>query len=103
MGWKVTKIIVNPSEGEYADVVVTVLWSYTVTQLVSGVTYTGVTSSSTNVPAPSTSFTPYSQLTEEQVLSWIWANGVDKGNVEIAANEQLQNQINTTPALPWGE
>ena len=103
MGWKVTKIIVNPSEGSYTDVVVTVLWSYTVTQLVSGVTYTGVTSSSTNVPAPSTTFTPYSQLTEEQVLSWIWANGVNKGDVEFAASEQLQNQINTTPALPWGE
>jgi hypothetical protein len=49
-------------------------------------------------------FTPYAQLTESQVLGWIWANGVDQTATEAAVAQQIQNQINppvVTPPLPW--
>jgi hypothetical protein len=49
-------------------------------------------------------FTPYDQLTKEQVLGWIWANGVDKDATEAAVAQQIENQINppiVSPALPW--
>jgi hypothetical protein len=49
-------------------------------------------------------FTPYANLTQEQVLGWIWANGVDKASAEAAVQTQIDNQINppvTSPALPW--
>jgi hypothetical protein len=51
-----------------------------------------------------TSFTPYANLTQDQVLGWIWASGVDKDATEAAVEQQIQNQINppiVTPPLPW--
>jgi hypothetical protein len=49
-------------------------------------------------------FTPYEDLTQEEVLTWIWANGVDKDATEEAVEQQIENQINppvVTPPLPW--
>lgn len=49
-------------------------------------------------------YTPYAQLTQDQVLSWIWASGVDKAATEAAVQQQINNQINppvVTPKLPW--
>jgi hypothetical protein len=57
------------------------------------------------MPATGGSFTPYDQLTQEQVLGWCWANGVDQTAVEAEVTAQLANQVNpltTTPPLPWG-
>lgn len=47
--------------------------------------------------------TPYEQVTEQQVLEWCWANGVDKDAVEasIAARiETLKNPVEAS-GLPW--
>ena len=58
------------------------------------------------VPAPSGTFTPYADLTQDQVLGWIWANGVDKSVTEAAVDQQIQNKITPvtqTPALPWAQ
>ena len=49
-------------------------------------------------------FTPYADLTQEQVLGWIWANGVDKAATEAAVEQQIANQKNppiVSPKLPW--
>ena len=49
-------------------------------------------------------FTPYNELTQDQVLNWCWQNGVDKVAVEVAVEQAIQNQINPpviTPPLPW--
>lgn len=56
------------------------------------------------LPAPEGSFTPYADLTQEQVLGWVWANGVDKDATEAAVQGQITQQINppiVQPALPW--
>lgn len=49
-------------------------------------------------------FTPYADLTQEQVLGWVWANGVDKDAIEaeIAANigSMITPSVVTLP-LPW--
>ena len=55
-------------------------------------------------PQSGGSFTPYAQLTQDQVLGWIWANGVDKTTTETAVQTQLNNEINppvVSPPLPW--
>ena len=47
--------------------------------------------------------TPYEQVTEEMVLGWIWANGVDKDAVEqsIASRiEALKNPVSAA-GVPW--
>jgi hypothetical protein len=45
----------------------------------------------------------YNQLTQETVLGWIWANGIDKETTEAALAAQIEAQKNPTTAtgLPW--
>ena len=50
------------------------------------------------------SFTPYANLTQEQVLGWCWAGGVDKAAIESGIQTQIDGQINppvVQPPLPW--
>jgi hypothetical protein len=90
-----------PAEGGEQDVVFTVHWNC------SGVNgaYNGYVYSSQSVTVnPDEPFTPYADLTQDQVLGWIWASGVDKDAVEANVEQQIQNQINppvVTPPLPW--
>ena len=98
--WTVTAMDCYPQEAGNTDVVFTVHWTC------SGVQgdYNGSVYSTTGVPAPEGSFTPYDQLTQEQVLGWVWANGVDKTATEAAVQSQIDNQINPPviqPPLPW--
>ena len=45
----------------------------------------------------------YNQLTQETVLGWIWANGVDKDAVEASLAAQIAEQKapKTARGLPW--
>ena len=47
--------------------------------------------------------TPYADLTEEQVLGWVWASGVDKDATEasLAAQIELQKNPVTATGVPW--
>jgi hypothetical protein len=53
--------------------------------------------------ASSPDFVPYDQLTEEQVLQWVWADGVDKDATEAALQANIDDQKNPTTAdgVPW--
>ena len=48
---------------------------------------------------------PYASVTEEEVLSWCWANGVDKDATEAALAAQIEAQKNPVQAsgLPWAQ
>lgn len=101
--WTITAMDCYPQEGGETDVVFNVHWTC------SGVqdTYSGSVYSTCSVPAPSGSaFIPYASLTQDTVLGWIWANGVDKAATEAAVQQQINNQINppvVTPPLPWSQ
>jgi hypothetical protein len=87
-------------EGANADVVFVVHWTCSGTDG----TYNSSIYATCGVPSPSGSFTPYDQLTQNQVLGWIWANGVNKTAIESAVVQQINNQINppvVSPPLPW--
>ena len=45
----------------------------------------------------------YADLTQEQVLGWIWANGVDKDATEAALAAQIEAKKNPVQAtgVPW--
>jgi len=47
--------------------------------------------------------TPYASLTQETVLGWVWASGVDKDATEAAVTAQINAQKNPVQAsgLPW--
>ena len=99
--WTVTAMDCYPQADNETDVVFNVHWTC------SGVqdAYSGSVYSTCSVPLSGTgTFTPYDQLTQEQVLGWIWANGVDQAATEAAVQQQIDNQINppvVTPPLPW--
>ena len=46
---------------------------------------------------------PYADLTQETVLGWVWANGVDKTATETALAAQIEAQKNpvTSTGVPW--
>jgi hypothetical protein len=98
--WTITAMDCYPQEGGNTDVVFNVHWTCAGTDG----TYNASVYSTCTVPGPSNPFTPYSDLTQDQVLGWIWANGVDQAATEAAVQTQLDNQINppvVTPPLPW--
>jgi len=45
----------------------------------------------------------YDQLTQETVLGWIWANGIDKDATEAALAAQIELKKNPVQAtgVPW--
>jgi len=58
---------------------------------------------STSSWADGTPTTPYADLTQATVLGWIWANGVDKEEVETSLQAQIDAQKNPVSAtgVPW--
>ena len=53
--------------------------------------------------AAATPSIPYANVTEAEVLNWIWANGVDKEATEAALAAQINLQKNpvTAAGVPW--
>ena len=91
-------------QGEYQDCVYCVHWSCTDTQTIDGKEYSGRVYSTCSLPAPEGTFIAYDDLTQNIVLDWIWANGVDKAATEAAVDQQIQAQAHpvvTSPPLPW--
>jgi hypothetical protein len=98
--WTVTAMDCYPQKDGSTDVVFTVHWTCAGTDG----THNASIYSTCGIPLIAGTFTPHAQLTQDQVLGWVWANGVDKTATEAAVEQQLQNQINppvVTPALPW--
>ena len=103
--WTVTAMDCYPqAEGE-TDVVFTVHWTCSGVQTENNTTYNGSVYSTQSVTyTQGTPYTPYADLTQNQVLGWIWAAGVDQTATEAAVQQQINNQINppvVTPPLPW--
>ena len=72
--WTVTEMTCYPEAEGQPDVVFGVYW---VCKGVQDTYSTQVAApSACNIPLPTASFIPYADLTQEQVLNWIWANGV---------------------------
>ena len=99
--WNISQLDCIPDSHGRQDYVVTAHWQCNGTDG----TYSGSVYSTTGFAVvEGEAFTPYDQLTKEQVLGWIWANGVDKDATEAAVAQQIENQINppiVSPALPW--
>lgn len=97
--WSVTAMNCSTTEAN-PDTVTVVHWTCSGTDG----TYNASVYSTCSVPTPTDAFTPYQDLTQEQVLGWIWGNGVDKAVTEAAVEAQIQAQITpsiVSPALPW--
>lgn len=98
--WLIERLSVKPTEGSNIDVVITADWRCNG----SDETYSGTCYGSCSFAPPTGSFTPYPDLTQEQVLGWCYENGVDKTAIEANVSLQIENQINppvVTLPLPW--
>jgi hypothetical protein len=98
--WIIERLLVKPTEGSLTDVVITADWRCNGTDE----TYSGTCYGSCSFQPPSGEFTPYPDLTQEQVLGWCYSNGVDQAAIEANVTQQIENQINPpiiAPPLPW--
>ena len=105
--WVIEWMQCVPQEGQLTDVVITAGWRCNGTQTAGTppVNYTGTSYGTCSFTLdPAAPFTPYADLTQDQVLGWCWANGVDKTATEASVQTQIDNQINppvVQPPLPW--
>ena len=103
--WQVVQMDCYPDVDGEKDVVFTVHWRLDGTETQGENTYNGSVYASTGVTLDAEApFTPYDQLTQEQVLGWVWESGVDKAATEAAVAQQIENQKNppvVSPPLPW--
>jgi hypothetical protein len=98
--WKITKLEVKPAEGQYTDVVAAVSWICSASQ--DGKTVQ--TNGEIGLPPVQGNFVPFDNLTQDEVLSWCYANGLNKEAVELQATQKLQDLL-TPPTVskpvPW--
>ena len=100
ISWIIERLLVKPTEGSEKNVVITADWRCNGSQD----QYSGTCYGSASFAPPTDSFTPYEDLTQDQVLGWCYANGVDKTAIEANVTLQIENQINPpviAPPLPW--
>ena len=98
--WLIERLLVKPVEGSLTDVVITADWRCNGSQE----SFSGTCYGSCSFAPPSGSFTPYPDLTQEQILGWCYANGVDQAAIEANVSLQIQNQIDppvVSLPLPW--
>ena len=101
--WNVVQMDAYPEEDGETDVVFNVHWTLTGTDG----TYAGGVYGTQGVTVdPAEPFTPYEDLTLDQVVGWVQdAMGAEQvAAYEANVAEQIANQINppvVTPPLPW--
>ena len=100
INWIIESLIVRKVEGSLTDVVINADWRCNGSQE----SFFGTCYGSCSFAPPSGSFTPYEDLTQQQVLDWCYENGVDKTAIEANVTAQIENQINPPVVvlpLPW--
>lgn len=102
--WNVVQMDAYPEYDGQADVVFTVHWTLTADD---GEGHTGYVYGTQGVTLDEGStFTPYADLTLDQVLGWVFnAMGAEQvAAYEANVAQQIENEINppvVTPPLPW--
>lgn len=100
--WTINEMFAYPQAEGYQDVVFGVAYT------VAGVDgeYTASQSYQIPMPLPEGTFTPYSELTQDQVVGWVQGQlgpvGVSAAESQIAQMiSEQQSPTVVTPPLPW--
>lgn len=101
--WVISQLDAYPQHEGHTDVVFTVHWRRQATDGTHSADIYGSQSVTLDAEAP---FTPYADLTFDQVVGWLEdAMGAELLAAQVAAlDQQIENQINppvVTPPLPW--
>jgi hypothetical protein len=104
--WIISSMDTAPSDDGLTDVVKVVYWRRDAKLVDGDKTYYGDVFGSLACSAPDPiAFTPYQDLTYDQVCSWIEAS-VDVASLDADLDRQIENQINPPIVqlpLPWNE
>lgn len=102
--WSILSMSCKPSLDGQQDVVIMALWQCV------GITQNGPDQVSTPMGGNTqftytqgNPFTPYDQLTQQQVLGWVWQQ-VSQPDIEAEVAAKIAIQIDppvVTPPLPW--
>ena len=99
--WLVEWMSCYPQADQHQDVVFQVGWRCNATDG----TYNATQYGSVNVVyEASQPFIPYAQLTQDEVLGWVYENGVNQTEVQAALDTNIANQVNPPVVnlpLPW--
>ena len=102
--WVIEWMQTTPTTATPPETVLTAGWRCNGAEMVNSVDYTTSLYGTCSFPMPEGTFTPYADLTQDQVLGWCWANGVDQTAIEAGVQANIDNQINPPviqPPLPW--
>jgi hypothetical protein len=103
--WVITSMSEKPKSPDgLIDVVIYVYWRRDATTIIDGKTYNSTMAGCYGAPSPSPEdFTPYEDLTFEQVCGWLDAGlNVESIDADLAIN--LENQVDPpviSLPLPW--
>ncbi len=90
INWIIESLLVRKVEGSNTDVVITADWRCNGSQE----SFSGTCYGSCSFAPPTGSFTPYPDLTQDQVLGWCFANGVDQAAIEANVTQYGTGAIN---------
>ena len=89
--WIISALECKVKEGDMTDVVYTVHWRYNATNE-NGITVDTYGAQVVGSPDPA-DFTPYDQLTKDQVVGWLTAV-IDVPAMQIGLDEQINSIVN---------
>ena len=103
--WQALQLDRQLKDGDKSDVVLTVHWEATDSEVDGDNTYSGRVYGTVGLAAPGDSFTPYADITEEQAVTWAKAAlGDDQvADTEKSVENQIDQQKNPTTGegVPW--
>lgn len=92
--WIISQLQCVPKQGDLQDVVVVCHWRRNANTTVDGKDYFADVYGAQSFTQPSgENFTPYDQLTYEQVCGWL-NSALDVPQLDLTLDNQLENQIN---------
>lgn len=102
--WAVSYMDTKPSDDGLTNVVISCQW--TCNAITGGENPTEASSygyAHFSSPNPQ-DFTAYDNLTQEQVLGWVWTSGVSKEGVEAGLDSNIEQKLNPPSIIlpnPW--
>ena len=108
MKWEATHLVHYPTKDGKSKVVYEVSGRCNGTEEKDGETYTSSAAGNNAVAYDAdASFTAFDDLTEEQVLGWIWDTGVVKADIEANVQASVDEHITPTSVVgvpsKWSE
>lgn len=98
--WKIIEVRSSIADGG----IDLIEWECEATESISGVTYVRKQYGkleNLSYDSSSSDFIPYSSVSEDNCLSWIWANGVNRTEIESEMQNRITKKVSTTRGLPW--